>query len=443
MAQAMATIKQQVVQSRGMYHGLPVHGDEHKGLTAIVTGANGISGQHMVRVLAQSPSRWSKIYCLSRRPPAGTQLPVNATHISVDFLSKPEVIAAVLRQHGITHADHVFFFSYIQVAPVPDRGLWSNAEQMCIKNMELLSNFLTALTQVAIVPRRVLLQTGAKQYGVHLGPAKVPAEETDPRVLLEPNFYYPQEDYLLRWCAAAGVGWNVVRPSYILGAVQDAAMNLIFPLAVYAAVAKKMGRKIEFPGDMEAWETLQDQSSATLNGYLEEWAVLTEDAKDQAFNATDGSHFTWSQFWPRLAKVFGVEWEGPVLDPKQYKVIKRLREETPRGYGLQTDIRRRFSIVEWAKRPDVQKAWEELAREHDLLNKELTDADRVFGFLQGALENAVRVNLSMDKARRFGFFGTVSSSDCMLEVIQDFVNLKMIPSVQVLDFAAKSAYGLL
>jgi len=293
------------------------------------------------------------------------------------------------------------------------------------------------------VPRRVLLQTGAKQYGVHLGPAKVPAEETDPRVLLEPNFYYPQEDYLFRWCAAAGVGWNVVRPSYILGAVQDAAMNLIFPLAVYAAVAKKMGRKIEFPGDMEAWETLQDQSSATLNGYLEEWAVLTEDAKDQAFNATDGSHFTWSQFWPRLAKVFGVEWEGPVLDPKQYKVIKRPREETPRGYGLQTDIRRRFSIVEWAKRPDVQKAWEELAREHDLLNKELTDADRVFGFLQGALENAVRVNLSMDKARRFGFFGTVSSSDCMLEVIQDFVNLKMIPSVQVLDFAAKSAYSLL
>jgi hypothetical protein len=35
----------------------------------------------------------------------------------------------------------------------------------------------------------------------------------------------------------------------------------------------------------------------------------------------------------------------------------------------------------------------------------------------------------MEKARRFGFFGTVSSSDCMLEVIQGFVNLKMIPSL--------------
>lgn len=32
---------------------------------------------------------------------------------------------------------------------------------------------------------------GAKNYGVHLGPSKVPQEESDPRVELEPNFYYP------------------------------------------------------------------------------------------------------------------------------------------------------------------------------------------------------------------------------------------------------------
>lgn len=42
-------------------------------------------------------------------------------------------------------------------------------------------------------------------------------------------------------------------------------------------------------------------------------------------------------------------------------------------------------MASWAKREDVQKAWTELAEEHDLNPKELTDVDRVFGFLDGTL----------------------------------------------------------
>ena len=70
-----------------------------------------------------------------------------------------------------------------------------------------------------------MLQTGAKNYGVHLGPSRVPQEESDPRVELEPNFYYAQEDALLEWGARHSVGWTVAMPSFILGAVPDAAMN--------------------------------------------------------------------------------------------------------------------------------------------------------------------------------------------------------------------------
>ena len=60
----------QQVQSRGIFHGLPVFPEHLEGLTAIVTGANSISRYYMLRVLAQAPERWSKIYCLSRKPPA-------------------------------------------------------------------------------------------------------------------------------------------------------------------------------------------------------------------------------------------------------------------------------------------------------------------------------------------------------------------------------------
>ena len=60
----------------------------------IITGANDISGYYMPRVLGQAPERWSKICCLSRRPPAIPEgLPKNAEHIALDFMKKPEEIA--------------------------------------------------------------------------------------------------------------------------------------------------------------------------------------------------------------------------------------------------------------------------------------------------------------------------------------------------------------
>lgn len=39
---------QRVIVSKDIYHGLPVFSEDLNGLTAIVTGANGISGDHMV-----------------------------------------------------------------------------------------------------------------------------------------------------------------------------------------------------------------------------------------------------------------------------------------------------------------------------------------------------------------------------------------------------------
>jgi nucleoside-diphosphate-sugar epimerase len=321
------------VQSRGIYHGLPVFPPEVKGLTAIVTGANGISGQHMLRVLAASPLRWSKIYCLSRRPPAiPSGLPPQAEHIPLDFMQSPETIAAALQKHGIGKVDHVFFYSYIQLPSPPGQRLWANAEEMCTVNTKLLSNFLTGLKLAELIPRRIMLQTGAKEYGVHLGPSSVPQEETDPRVLIEPNFYYTQEDYLYSWCAENGVGWNSVRPAAILGAVPDAAMNVCFPLAVYAAVCKKLEQPLEYPADLVAWETIQDQSSAMLNGFLAEWTVLTEHTLNQAFNAADGSAFTWGKFWPKLASIYGVEWKTPDMDESLYTAMQSSRGQTPRGF---------------------------------------------------------------------------------------------------------------
>lgn len=256
----------QQIQSIEIYHGLPVYPDSQEGLTAIITGANGISGQHMLRILSQAPRRWRKIFCLSRRPPyMPGGLPSNAEHVALDFLKGPDEIAATLKRNGV-QADYIFFFAYLQPPPIDGAALWSDAKEMCRVNSLLLDNFLGALKIAAIKPKRFMLQTGAKNYGVHLGLTKVPQEESDPRVELEPNFYYPQEDSLFRYCQEEGVGWNVLMPCAILGAVPDAAMNIAFPLAVYATVCAELKLPLEWPSDINAWQMHSSQSSAAMNG---------------------------------------------------------------------------------------------------------------------------------------------------------------------------------
>lgn len=255
----------------------------------------------------------------------------------------------------------------------------------------LLDNFLEALTLAKIKPQRFMLQTGAKNYGGHLGPSKQPQEESDPRVTLEPNFYYAQEDSLFKYCKENSVGWNIAMPGPILGAVPDAAMNAAFPLAVYAAVCKHLGEPLDFPSDLNSWEMSQSMSSSMMNAYLEEWSVLTPGAKNQKFNACDSSAFAWEGFWPKIAGWYGIKFNGPDMKARLNE-RQTPYEPPPRGFGPRGVIRQKYTMVSWAKRPEVSKAWKELADEHGLVDKELRDVERVFAFLDGTLCRSCPLN---------------------------------------------------
>lgn len=415
-----------VVKSDGIFHGLPTYPDNLEGLTAIVTGTNGISGHHLLEVLAKSPRRWSKIYSLSRRPPASGSLPPNAEHLALDFLESPEAISKVLKERGV-HADYVFFFSYIQVAPKDGAALWSNAQEMCRVNGNLLKNFLDALALSDIKPKRFILQTGAKYYGSHTGPLKVPQEEWDPRVLLEPNFYYDQEDILWDYHKRSSVEWGIVMPAAILGAVPDAAMNLCFPLAIYANVCAYLNEPFAFPGDIKAFQNPMSHSSAILNAHYEEWAALSEGAKNQRLNCCDGSAFTYESLWPKIAGWYGIPWKGP--EEEGLTEVEWGYYPTPRGYGPKGKLHFKFSLTKWAKRKEVQQAWVELAAKHGLVYKEIQDIDRNFGFLDWALCQSEPFVMSMDKSRKRGWFGFADSCESILKVFDGFTDLKMIPAV--------------
>ena len=57
-------------------------------------------------------------------------------------------------------------------------------------------------------------------------------------------------------------------PGPILGGVPDAAMNLAFPLAVYAAVTKELGDTLNWPADDRAWQSECSMSSSMMNGEI-------------------------------------------------------------------------------------------------------------------------------------------------------------------------------
>jgi hypothetical protein len=292
-----------------------------------------------MRVLLESPERWTKVYCLSRRPPPPEMMDLlpaeqrsRVVHVASDFLSRPEEIAKAIKDE-IKSVDVVFFYSYLQPKPKPGAGAWSNAQELVDVNSALLDNFLNALPLADLKPKRILLQTGAKNYGVHLGRARAPYLESDPRVTLEPNFYYPQEDLLWKYCKANDVSWNIICPAWIIGAVNNAAMNALHPLAVYAAVQAHKGEPLHFPGDIEAWNGGSEHSTAKLTGYLSEWAVLEESTKDQKFNASDNCPIPANRLWPQLASWFGVKEVGrPEADESKYTIVDPGDVPTPLGF---------------------------------------------------------------------------------------------------------------
>lgn len=73
------------------------------------------------------------------------------------------------------------------------------------------------------------------------------------------------------------------------------------------------------------------QSSAMLNGYMEEWAVFQEGAKGEKFNTVDGGPFTWGGFWPKFASWYGLE-VGRPKDGDEYFEITTQYDPPPRGY---------------------------------------------------------------------------------------------------------------
>ncbi|GLA49499.1 hypothetical protein AnigIFM63604_005455 [Aspergillus niger] len=353
---------------------------------AFVTGANGISGYAIVEHLIRQPKQeWSKIIVTSRRPLPTPWIDPRVEFVAVDFLESVETIVSKIKDicAPVTHA---YFTSYVHD---------NDFKVLKEKNVPLFRNFLDAVDAVCPALRRVSLQTGGKYYGVHLGPVKVPLEE---------SFSREAQKRRNTW------SYNIIRPNAINGYAPHAnGMSEALTIAIYMLICRELNQPATFPGNEYFWNSIDDNSYAPSLADLTVWASSQEHCRDEVFNHVNGDVFVWKHIWQDVAKYFGVE----VPEPKFEKAA-----------GQAKTLSNEIDMVEWAK--DKRAVWETVVQKHG--GKVEAFDWGTWGFFNWATGKSWLTISSINKARKYGWKRHDNTFDTWIETYRSFENAGVLPS---------------
>lgn len=282
---------------------------------ALVAGATGIVGLNVAEHLHELGG-W-EITGISRRPPLGASWMQSRC---VDLLDHDGTLATL----ADLKPTHVYFCTWT---------LGRNEDENIRLNGGMLRTLLDAVARQGSV-EHVAVVTGTKHY---LGPFEdygkvtpvTPFREDAPR-LPKKNFYYELEDVVQEYAARLGFGWSVHRSHTIIGYAVGNLMNIGSTLAAYASICKATGKPFIFPGSPTALYGINDITDARLLAKHIVWASTEPNARNEAFNATNGDVFRWEQLWRRIADYFGIE---AAAYPGRYNSL----EERMKGLGADWD----------------------------------------------------------------------------------------------------------
>ncbi|KAF1950283.1 NAD dependent epimerase/dehydratase family protein [Byssothecium circinans] len=378
--------------------------------SAIVTGATGILGREIVFELSRSPQKWPTVHALSRSKKEN--YPSSVVHNHIDLTTSASDMAKDLQN---VRGEYIFFAAYL--AQDTEQKAWD-------VNGAMLTNFLDALVQTGAIKdvKRIILVTGAKQYGVHLGVPKNPMLEDDEWLedpQWPPNFYYNQQHTLHKFCAQHAKEWVVTYPNDVIGFAEGNFMNLSLALALYAVVTKELGQDLVFPGSPAFYAKFDCFTESKLHAQFCAWAALEPRAANQAFNVVNGDMESWQNLWPKVAKYFGLgikpdqfssstiekenSSEAPLQDPPPISAFAAKCGLQGHPITRTSKLEQQIDLVKWSQRDDVKRAWKKVA-EREGLREEVFDK-ATWGFLGFVLGRAFDLVISMSKARRAGWTG--------------------------------------
>jgi nucleoside-diphosphate-sugar epimerase len=342
----------------------------------LVAGAGGLIGRHAAD---EYSSRGALVRGLSRRPVAGA----GWEHLPVDLLDREAAREGLGRAGDTTH---MVFGAYIERP--------TTREQIEV-NSALLVNTLEGLEAAGAPLRHVTLYQGGKAYGAHLGYFNTPAKERDPR-LVQPNFYYEQEDILRAAAAKHGFDATMLRPEGVVGYAVGNPMNILMVIAVYASICRELGQPLRFPGTHAAYDALYQVTDASLLARATVWAGSEPRAAGEVYNITNGDQIRWRHLWPVFARHFGMDYAEP------QPVL--LSEAMPQHQDLWQQMVTKYGLV-----PTPYE---------DLVGWSFGD----FLFRSG-FDNVT----STIKARQHGFADCLDTEDRFLELFTELAATRVIP----------------
>jgi hypothetical protein len=176
------------------------------------------------------------------------------------------------------------------------------------------------------------------------------------------------------------------------------------------------------------------QTSALLMAYLEEWAALTPECGGQAFNAVNGDTPTWASLWPAVLAYFKVDPALATLDSQFHSANvpgELCGVEAPYPVPAPIDGKKtsmaelRLCLGEWAKDPKVVKGWAKL-RDREGLDQKVWDGAS-WAFADGIMSMAWNLIIDNQKAKKYGFLGTVDTHESWGEVFEDARKQGILP----------------
>ncbi|KAL2312031.1 Epimarase [Schizosaccharomyces pombe] len=400
-----------------------------EGYVAIVTGATGLNGAAIIKRLSEDDN-CKTIHCISRS--LKDEYPRKIKHHSIDLLNEePKDIAKKFSLEGVKGINYAYFAAYKEE---------NNEEKLCEVNGNMLRNFVQALELTSIhTLRRVILTTGLKFYGLHLGEVRLPMIETDIRVPETfsgtPNFYYVQEDILKEFSNGKKWDYTIAMPNDICGVSKGSYMNEAFTIALYALVCRELHEPFRFPGNEKFYLGFDDISYSKLIADFQLWMTFKAECSEEKFNIVNGDIHSWSRTWPKIAEYFGVE-----VPKNQFATDFTLSTEvtlsTPSPINLyekelgiihtpNSKIINQISLQQWVKQKKVQDAWRTIAERENLNAHALEVGTWAFcDFLFGRTYNVIS---SMSKARKLGYTGYYDTFDGFKETFDELKKQKQIP----------------
>jgi nucleoside-diphosphate-sugar epimerase len=277
--------------------------------TAVVVGAQGVIGRYIVEKLATLPD-WQVVGLSRRRGVDGPRV----RHMPVDLLDRSDADAKLA---ALQQATHVFFAAF-----QPGSGPAADYAKNIGANRDLLVNSVSAVDRASKSLGRVVLVTGTKYYGSHLGAYKTPAREDDPRHA-GANYYFDQIDWLTGFQRGKRWSWTELRPQTLCGFAPGTAMSIVPVIAVYAAMRKELGLPLAFPG--KAWRSLYQVTESAHLAQAAHWAATEPRCANQAYNITNGDYFRWQHAWPKIAAVFDM----PLGEPQPHALVEFMADKAP------------------------------------------------------------------------------------------------------------------